>query len=144
MLIKRKILHRDIKPSNVLIDKNRVPYLTDFGLAKFIDSKSVLTQTGSAIGTPFYMSPEQIRGIKSQIDHRSDVYGLGIILYQILTSRLPFSSDSVAELYRLITDQEPPSPKELNPELSSPLQAICLKSIEKKANYRYQSVKDFL
>ena len=133
----QKILHRDIKPSNVLMSKDGEPFLSDFGLAKFVDSNSKFTQTGSAIGTPFYMSPEQVKADKNTIGVRSDIYSLGIMLYQILTGKLPFVSDMLTDLYRKICDEEPAAPKSHNPGIPNALAAICLKAIEKRPEHRY-------
>ncbi len=135
----KKILHRDLKPSNILIDHNYVPYLTDFGLAKFVDGHSSLTQTGTAIGTPFYMSPEQVHGVKNKVNEQSDIYSLGVIFYQLLTKELPFSADNLTQLYKRICEEEPLPPKTRVPELASDLSAICMKSISKEQEGRYQS-----
>jgi serine/threonine protein kinase len=136
----KRIVHRDLKPANILLDQNGEPFLTDFGLAKNLDSNSRLTQTGNVVGTPFYMSPEQIKAAK-KLDHRSDIYSLGIILYQILTGQLPFVADTPIELYCKIAEQEPPAPKSLNSAVSGPLAAICLKAIEKSPDFRYQNAE---
>lgn len=134
---RHKILHRDLKPSNILIDKDGTPYLTDFGLAKVVDSHSVLTQTGSVLGTPYYMSPEQTRGIKHAIDHRSDIYSMGVILYQAITGKLPFTAETLPEIYRRINEEEPKAPEKLNPESPKELNAICRMAMEKSPQFRY-------
>ena len=136
------ILHRDIKPSNILLDQFGEPYVTDFGLAKFIDSNSALTQTGTALGTPYYMSPEQAKGEKRKIDRRSDVYSLGVILYQMITRQLPFTADKVTELYKKIVEDEPLRPRKYDRNIAPGLEAICLKSIDKNRELRYQSAEE--
>ena len=133
----RSILHRDIKPSNILIDQDEEPYITDFGLAKFTERKSSLTQTGTAIGTPFYMPPEQVKGEKALIDQRSDIYSMGIILYQVLTGQLPFQANGLTELYRKICEEEPVAPRDLIPETAADLNAVCLKALAKERDSRY-------
>lgn len=135
----KKILHRDIKPSNILLDRGGEPYLSDFGLAKLLDSDSHLTQTGQALGTPFYMPPEQVQGNKSEIGPASDIYSLGVVLYQILTGKLPFTAELLTDLYRKIVEEDPVPPREHDPKVPLDLQAICLKAIEKKPRFRYSS-----
>ena len=139
---KQKILHRDIKPSNILMDKEGNPYLTDFGVAKFINSKSSLTQTGRALGTPYYMSPEQVKSAKYKVDQRSDIYSLGIILYSILTQKLPFYSETLASLYQKICETPAARPRKIDPDIDRSLDSICMKSIEKIPNFRYQNAMD--
>jgi tetratricopeptide (TPR) repeat protein len=134
-----KIIHRDLKPSNILMDKNGVPFLSDFGLAKSLDSDSRLTQTGSVLGTPFYMSPEQVKGDRRKIDSRSDVYSLGIMLYQIITGKVPFVAEVLPELYRKIAEEEAAFP---DIALPPALKAICSKAIEKKPDLRYTSAAE--
>ena len=134
---RQKILHRDLKPSNILIDRKHVPYLSDFGLAKFIDSDSTLTQTGSTLGTPFYMAPEQVQGNKNRIGTASDIYSMGIVLYQSITGQLPFTANIIPQLFHKIICEQAPAPRLHDPEIPLPLQAICLKAIEKKIERRY-------
>ena len=134
---RQKILHRDLKPSNILVDHDRIPYLSDFGLAKLIDSDSALTQTGSTLGTPFYMAPEQVKGNKSRIGPGCDIYSMGIVLYQTITGRLPFTADMIPQLFHKILCEDPPAPRSHDPEIPLPLQAICLKAIQKKLEARY-------
>ncbi len=135
---RQQIIHRDIKPSNILLDHDGEPYLADFGLAKFIDSSSALTQTGSTIGTPFYMAPEQISGSKKS-SKSSDIYSMGVMLYQLLTGSLPFRAENMVQLYAMISDREPPSIRNSNPDIPPVLETICLKAMEKKSKYRYAS-----
>ena len=135
----KRILHRDIKPSNILLDEQREPYLMDFGLAKFLDSKSMLTQTGEIMGTPYYISPEQIKGNKKQVGPQSDIYSAGVLLYNILIGKLPFDADNLPNLYRKIIEVSPLSPKEIRDEIPDDLDAICMKAIAKSIKFRYKT-----
>lgn len=138
---KENIIHRDIKPSNILIDANNEPHLTDFGLAKKMDSKSAaLTKTGSSMGTPFYMSPEQIVGNKKQIGPATDLFSMGVVLYQVLTGERPFVADQVTQLYIKIMEEDPPPPSQYSRRIPKALEAICLKAIEKDLAFRYSSM----
>jgi len=131
------IVHRDIKPSNVMIDEAGEPVLMDFGLARQAQDAAITT-TGSLVGTPAYMSPEQVRGEHEQVDHQTDIYGLGVLLYHLLTGRLPFSSP----LPRVLAEIErgkPPRPRSVRPELDRVLEAICLKAMATRPADRYQS-----
>ncbi|NUM35951.1 MAG: protein kinase [Candidatus Brocadiae bacterium] len=132
----KKVIHRDIKPSNILLNIEGEPYLTDFGLAKSLD-KSTMTQSGTVMGTPFYMSPEQVKGQK--VNFLSDIYSLGVILYQCITGNLPFQAQVLSELYRKILEEEPFAPRQSNPKITPFLEQICLKAMEKEQKYRYQN-----
>lgn len=136
-----KLLHRDIKPSNILLDRQGNPYLVDFGLAKFLDGGSLLTQTGQALGTPFYMAPEQVRGKKKQVGPPADIYSLGVVLYFVVTGKLPFIAESLPALYHKIATEEPAPPRLLNPQISPRLEMICLVAIEKNPRHRYPSAQ---
>ena len=136
----KKIIHRDIKASNILIDELGVPYLLDFGLAKIADQASVLTQTGSKLGTPYYMSPEQVKGRKRSIKKQSDIYSLGVVLYQHLTNQLPFEGKTVNDLYHNILNEDPLPPKK---EVDCILLEICHKAMSKNPRHRYQNAKKF-
>ena len=133
---KNKIIHRDIKPQNILIDQQGEPYLTDFGLARFTDRISDLTQTQSNLGTPYYISPEQIKGSIRQVTKKSDIYSLGIILYQMLTSELPFQGDNLHELYYNIARGYPKLPDR---KKYGALVDICYKAIDLKPRNRYRT-----
>src|SRR6185295_5137091 len=132
----RGILHRDLKPSNILITADATPYVVDFGLAKRVDVDEALTKTGDIMGTPSYMAPEQMEG-KSTFTTAVDVYGLGGILYELLTGQPPFRGDTMASIMRKVLEEEPASPKSINPEVDPDLDTITLKCLEKSPGKRY-------
>jgi len=135
----RGILHRDIKPGNILLDPKGEPHLTDFGLARLIETESAVTRTTDALGTPSYMAPEQARGINGQFTPVTDVYGLGAVLYQLLTGRPPFAGATTYDTIRLLLETEPRQPRQLNPKIDHDLSTICLKCLEKNPQHRYPS-----
>ncbi|WP_372364563.1 protein kinase [Candidatus Uabimicrobium sp. HlEnr_7] len=137
----KKVIHRDIKPSNIIVSKDGEPKVTDFGLAKKLDAETVLTESGSALGTPFYMSPEQTTG-EEEISGKSDIYSLGVILYEILTGRYPFNGSTLIELYHKIVNDDPIPPRKINRKADKDLEIICLKCMEKVPEMRYASAKD--
>lgn len=120
------------------------PLVTDFGLAKRLQSNSDLTASGQILGTPSYMPPEQARGLTQQIGVRSDVYSLGAILYSMLTGRPPFQGTNVVETIRQVCEHDPVPPRQLNPEISRDLETICLKCLEKDPNRRYQVTSELI
>ena len=133
------ILHRDIKPGNILLDKNGEPHLTDFGLARLVETESTVTRTREVLGTPSYMAPEQAAGETTKLGRATDVYGLGAVLYQLLTSHPPFAGGTTYETIRLLLNTEPRKPRALNPKIDRDLSTICLKCLEKDPKRRYSS-----
>src|SRR5215475_15692510 len=133
------ILHRDIKPGNILLDVKGEPHLTDFGLARLVESESTVTQTLDVLGTPSYMAPEQAVGNNAAVSSATDVYGLGAVLYQLLTGQPPFAGGTTYETIKLLLDTEPRPPRSLNPKIDRDLSTICLKSLEKDPKRRYSS-----
>jgi len=135
----RGILHRDLKPSNILIDQSGQPRLTDFGLAKRMKGDSDLTISGQVLGSPNFMPPEQASGKRGRIGPQSDIYGLGAILFYVLTARPPFAAESMTETLQLVVNTEPLSPRLLNPSVPRDLETICLKCLSKEPHQRYPS-----
>jgi eukaryotic-like serine/threonine-protein kinase len=135
------IVHRDLKPENVLLGKEG-PKVTDFGLAKKIDTADGLTATGAILGTPGYMAPEQAAGAGKTADVRTDVYGLGAILYRILTGRPPFQAATMTEILMQVMVEEPVPPARLNPGVPADLETVCLKCLEKEPGRRYQTAAE--
>ena len=133
------ILHRDIKPGNILLDAKGEPHLTDFGLARLVESESSVTHTLDVLGTPSYMAPEQSVGNNTAVSSTTDVYGLGAVLYQLLTGQPPFAGGTTYETIRLLLDTEPRQPRLLNPKIDRDLSTICLKCLEKDPKRRYSS-----
>ncbi len=134
-------LHRDLKPSNVLIDAHDEPRVTDFGLAKRMESDHELTGSSEILGTPSYMAPEQAEGQHERIGAASDVYSMGAVLYELLTGRPPFRAATPVETLRLVIDTEPVSPRLLNPQVPRDLETVCLKCLEKDPNRRYTAAR---
>ena len=137
------VIHRDLKPENVMINTHREPVIMDFGLARRQGSGDTkLTQAGPLLGTPAYMSPEQVSGKVEAMGPGCDVYSLGVILYQMLTGKVPFEGDILAVLSAIANDS-PPRPSQLRPEIDSTLEAIVLKAMEKQPERRYTSMGEF-
>jgi hypothetical protein len=135
----RGILHRDLKPGNIVMDANGEPHVTDFGLAKRMDVDSGLTPSGTFIGTPSYMAPEQVVGKTGQLTTVADIYSLGAVLYFLLTGRPPFVGATPLETLRLVVEKEPVRPSTINRRLDRDLETICLKCLEKAPQGRYAS-----
>src|SRR5262249_34520125 len=128
----RGLLHRDIKPANVMLDVKGEPHLTDFGLAKLIEHESTLTKTLDVLGTPSYVSPEQAAGRTDEVTFATDVYGLGAVLYEMLTGIAPFAGGTTYETIRLVLETDPRRPSLWNPKLDRDVETICLKCLEKQ------------
>ena len=137
------VLHRDIKPSNILIDRRGIPYLTDFGLARMIRPGESTISVETMLGTPHYIAPEQAVG-NTDLDARTDVYSLGIVLYEMLTGRVPFSGDSSFSVVHDHIYTPPPSPREFNPDLSPGVEAVLLKALAKDPTDRYATASDMI
>jgi len=133
------ILHRDIKPGNILLDTKGEPHLTDFGLARLVETESTVTRTMEVLGTPSYMAPEQAVGNNARVTSATDVYGLGAVLYQLLTGHPPFAGGTTFETVRLVLDTEPRQPRLLNPKVDRDLATICLMCLDKDPQRRYSS-----
>jgi serine/threonine protein kinase/tetratricopeptide (TPR) repeat protein len=133
------ILHRDIKPGNILLDAKGEPHLTDFGLARLLETESTITRTLEVLGTPSYMAPEQALGENAAVSSATDVYGLGAVLYQLLTGQPPFAGGTTYETIKLLLDTEPRQPRLLNPKIDRDLSTISLKCLEKDPKRRYSS-----
>jgi class 3 adenylate cyclase/tetratricopeptide (TPR) repeat protein len=136
------VVHRDVKPANILLTADRMPVLVDFGLA--LDEAQVGgSERGMISGTPWYMSPEQATGTAHRIDGRTDVYSLGVVLYELLTGRVPFRTTNPLELLRQVREDEPQPPRQLVPEIPPELEQVCLKAMAKRQQDRYTTAGDF-
>jgi len=138
----RGVLHRDLKPSNILIDTGGEPHVSDFGLAKRLEAEESVTHTGAILGTPCYMSPEQAAGSRGDVGPTSDVWSLGTILYQMLTSRPPFQASSPMDTLLAVLESDPPVPRSIDRQVDRDLEMIALKSLQKPQELRYQSAAD--
>lgn len=141
---RRGVLHRDLKPANILLDKDGEPFVADFGLAKLLDAGPELTRPDAVMGSPSTMAPEQAAGKLELVSTATDVYGLGTILFQLLTGRLPFKGDNAAELIQKVLYVEATDPRSLNPVVDHDLAAICITCLEKEPTARYASAEALL
>jgi serine/threonine protein kinase/predicted ATPase len=138
----RLIVHRDVKPANIVLTVDRGPVLVDFGLG-LDEQKAGVREIGHVAGTPAYMAPEQVAGTAHRIDGRTDIYSLGVVLYEMLCGRLPFRASTVLELLRQVRDDEPQPPRQLNRDIPPELERACLKALAKRLQDRYTTADDF-
>ncbi|WP_372365831.1 protein kinase [Candidatus Uabimicrobium sp. HlEnr_7] len=139
----QKIIHRDLKPSNIMVDDDMEPFIVDFGLAKMVDQNNQITESGTILGTPHYMAPEQASGNLRRIDNRTDIYALGVILYEAITGKLPFYGVGRVELFVKIIEKTAQRPSTINKRIPKELDAICMKALSKKKEQRYHSATLF-
>jgi len=135
------VIHRDLKPSNILLDKDGCPKVTDFGLAKRVDVESDYTHSGQIIGSPGYMSPEQASGTAHKIDHRTDIYGLGAVMYALLTGKAPIEADNLFDAIDKICNTQPVPPRRIDRDCPKALETICLKCLHKVPTARYVDMR---
>jgi serine/threonine protein kinase len=134
---RRGVIHRDLKPQNVLLDEDRNAFLSDFGIAKLLDENTVLTQSGASIGTPAYMAPEQWQG--QTVDARTDVYALAIILFEMLSGKLPFNADTPYHMMHLHVSERPPLMSNIRPDLPPSIDQLMARALAKQPEQRFPS-----
>jgi eukaryotic-like serine/threonine-protein kinase len=139
---KQGIIHRDIKPQNVLIDHKGEVKLMDFGIARMAEAPEAMTQAGLIVGTPHYMSPEQVQG--KQLDPRSDVYSMGVLIYEMLAGKRPFESSSLTGVLTAHITEKPKPPIDVRPEIGRDINAIVMKCLEKDPKARYANAGELL
>ena len=137
------VVHRDLKPANIILELDGEPKVADFGLAHVREPETRLTMSGATLGTPAYMAPEQVRGDIKSIGPKTDVYSLGVILYEMITKRIAFPGTTPVEMYRTIIEEEPVPPRKINPDISHDLETICLKAMDRESARRYGSALEF-
>ncbi|MFC1479208.1 protein kinase [Planctomycetota bacterium] len=138
-----RIIHRDIKPANIIISKDGSVHLTDFGLARNLESDSSLTKSGEVMGTPVYLNPEQAEGRSKKVDSRSDIYSLGAVFYEMLTGTAPVTGDNLMQIIIQVMDRYPVIPSKLNSKVHKDIEIICMKALSKEPKRRYQSAAEF-
>jgi len=138
----KMVIHRDVKPSNIMLDTSNSPKLLDFGTAKIMESTAHLTLSADVIGTPVYMAPEQVETEDVAVDEQTDVYSLGIVLYELLTGGPPFVGPTVKVIWQII-NQNPVPLRLINVDIPAELEEICMKAISKNKNHRFQSAREF-
>ncbi|MFH2000404.1 MAG: protein kinase, partial [Planctomycetota bacterium] len=137
------VIHRDVKPSNILLARDGTPKVSDFGLARVEDALA-LSRSGDFAGTPYYMSPEQVSSRRSHIDFRTDIYSLGVTLYEMLTLSRPFEAETTQEVLKKVIFDEPREPHKLSRRVPIDLSVICLKAMEKRPDQRYETMRAFM
>ncbi len=136
------IVHRDVKPKNILLSRDGRVLLFDFGVAR-VDTEAAMTVSGEFVGTPFYVSPEQVDPPDNGVDERTDIYSLGVTLYEALTLEVPFEGESPQQIFKRITQREPKSIRQLNSQVPRDLQTVCAMAMARERGRRYQSAADF-
>lgn len=139
----QNIIHRDLKPDNIMVQQHDEPKIMDFGLSKMVGDSQRLTATGMIMGTVTHMPPEQALGKIDEIDHRVDIYALGVILYTLLTDTIPFQGKTTYELLRQIVSEDAIEPHNVNPKIPQRISLMCMKAIAKNKEERYSSAADF-